>query len=76
MFGLGFSIIGILSFSYVYICEMLSPDQMFTFNLVWPMMDGVANSVAVICYMYVANNYFYITAVQFSLAIISLILVI
>jgi MFS family permease len=73
MLSLGFCIIGIISVSYVYTCEMLSPDQLYIFNKIWVIMDGVANSTAILCYMFVANNILVVSSAQFSLVILALV---
>ena len=39
-------------------------------------MDGVINSTAILCYMFVDNNYFINTAAQFSLVVIALIMLV
>jgi hypothetical protein len=39
-------------------------------------MDGIFNSTAVLCYMFVDNNYFWISTVQFSFVLIAAVMLI
>jgi MFS family permease len=63
MFGLGCCISSTTCVSYIYVCELLSPSQFYTYNLVWVVSDGVCNCIAILSYMYIDNDYLWIAIV-------------
>lgn len=74
MFALGTTIPGIIAVSYVYTSELLSLEQQYTFDRLWVFFDGFANIIAVLGYMFITNNYYFIVSAQASLALIATLL--